>query len=386
MKILFITSWYPDSKIPSKGIFIKEHAKAVILQGYDLMVLHINFQDGSSIFKLSTEFFTDDGLIPVHRIKLESRYWKWFYHWIGFINYLTYKYIKSNILKDFRPDIIHAQIIFPSGIAGSYVSKKLKIPLIITEHWSGFERFCKHPLFRRKALEALERCSCILPVSDFLAGRIMPFVKDKAKIQVIPNIIDSDIFKLSTKKNYTPPYTSLNLMMIAGWQSSKVNYKRPDIIFEALQKFSQRFKIGVILRVVGDGNLLDKYKIESLNYPFKCIFTGFLSKEEINGYFQETDFYLHASDSETFSVVTAEALMTGTPVIVSDLPALRELVNSTNGILVKNDVSNWAEAINNATLQKWDAQAISASVAKKYSYENVGRKITSIYDRIIKND
>lgn len=385
MKVLFITSWYPDAKNPSSGIFIKEHAKAVISLGYDLMVLHIDFHDGSSLFRLNTEFITDDGLIPVHRIKLESRYWKWFYHWLAFTNYLTYRFIKRNVLKDFHPDLIHAHVIFPSGIVGNHISSKLKLPLFITEHWSGFERFCRHPLFRRKALQALQRCSSIMPVSVFLASRISPFVKDKSKIKVIPNIIDSNIFKLSKVRSYSAPYNSLNLIMIASWHSRKVNYKRPDLVFEALKIFSLQFNGDVILRVVGDGNLLDKYKIESADYPFKCIFTGFLSKVAINELLGETDFFLHASDFETFSVVTAEALMTGTPVIVSDLPALRELVNTENGILVKNDVSNWVDAINNATLQKWDAQAISASVAKKYSYENVGRKITSTYDNTIIN-
>jgi L-malate glycosyltransferase len=383
MKILFITSWYPDIQNPGSGIFIKEHAKAVIYQGYDLMVLHINFHDGSSLFKLSTEFITDDGLIPVHRIKLESRYWKWFYHWIGFTNYLTYRYIKRNILKDFKPDMIHAQVIFPSGIVGNHISRKLKVPLCITEHWSGFERFCRHLLFQRKARQALQECSCIMPVSDFLAGRIRPFVKDKGKILVIPNIIDNNIFKFSAIKEYRLPYSSLNFTIIASWHRRKVNYKRPDLVFEALKIFSLQFKGDITLRVVGDGNLLDKYKTESAEYPFKCVFTGFLSKDEINGLLGNTDFFLHASDFETFSVVTAEALMTGTPVIVSDLPALREFVNAENGILVKNDVSHWVDAIDAATRQKWDAGRISESVSGKFSYEGVGLKITSVYRQII---
>ncbi len=385
MKILFITSWYPDSNNTSSGIFIKEHAKAVIFQGHDLLVLHINFHNSSSIFKLSTEFFTDDGFIPVHRIKLESKYWKWFYHWIGFTNYLTYRCIKRNILKDFQPDLIHAHVIFPSGIVGNHISRKLKVPLFITEHWSGFEKFCRHLLFRRKARKALQECSCIMPVSDFLAGRIRPFVKDKGKIRVIPNIIDSNIFKLSSVKRYGPPYSSLNLTMIASWHRRKVNYKRPDLIFEALKIFSLQFEGDVTLWVVGDGDLLDKYKIEPAEYPFKCIFTGFLSKDEINKLLEKTDFFLHASDFETFSVVTAEALMTGTPVIVSDLPALRELVNSGNGILVKNDISQWVDAIDAATRQKWDAGKISESVSGKFSYESIGKKLTGVYNQAIRS-
>jgi glycosyltransferase involved in cell wall biosynthesis len=383
MKVLFITSWYPDKKYPGSGIFIKEHAKAVIDQGYDLIVLHINFHYSSSVFKFSTEFFLDDGYIPVHRINLESRYWKWFYHWMCFTSNLTFRYIKNNILKGFKPDIIHAHVIFPSGIVGSYVSNRLKIPLFISEHWSGFEKFCRHPMFRAKALLALQRSTGIMPVSGFLAGRIMPFLKDQSKIRVIPNIIDSSRYKLPPEKTLITPYHSLNFIMIASWHRRKVNYKRPDLIFEALKIFSMQFKGEVTLRVVGDGNLLDKYKIESSNYPFKCIFTGFLSKDEINGLLGETDFFLHASDFETFSVVTAEALMTGTPVIVSDLPALRELVNPGNGILVKNEVMYWVEAITYATMQNWDTGKISASVSEKFSYESVGKKITSAYDQVI---
>ena len=40
LKVLFITAWYPDSKQPLNGIFVREHAKAVELYN-DVIVLHI---------------------------------------------------------------------------------------------------------------------------------------------------------------------------------------------------------------------------------------------------------------------------------------------------------------------------------------------------------
>jgi len=42
MKILFLPSWYPSKYNPVKGIFIKEHAKAVSLFN-DVVVLYLEY-------------------------------------------------------------------------------------------------------------------------------------------------------------------------------------------------------------------------------------------------------------------------------------------------------------------------------------------------------
>lgn len=379
-KVLFITFWYPTPKNQVNGIFIKEHATALINEGHHLVILHFDITYNKSFLRFKRYFLNEDGSAPIYRIEIQSRFWKWFYHCIPLLNILALDECRKMAKNNFHPQIIHANVIFPSGLVGYFLSKRLKIPAVLSEHWSGFESFCRHPLFGRITRKAVSHYECIMPVSKYLGGVIRQYTDENKHISIVPNVIDSAIFNV---KSSIHDSSRISFLMVANWQSRKKTAKRPDLIIDALKLFAAHTTKKVKLRITGEGDLLNKIKDESHTYNFDCEFLGYRNKMEINEILQDTDFFLHASDFETFSVVTAEALMTGTPVIVSALPALRELVNSDNGILVKNDVSQWAEAINDATRQKWDAGKISVSVLNKFSYESIGKKLTSVYNQII---
>jgi glycosyltransferase involved in cell wall biosynthesis len=381
-KVLFITFWYPTSENKVNGIFIQEHAKAISKEGHEIIVLHFDFAYSGKLFSLKKYFIEDEGIAKVYRIELRSKYWKWFYHFLSFIKYLTGKAYKKLVSGGFHPQIIHANVIFPSGIAGAYLARKYKIPAVLSEHWSGFESFCQHPVFGRATRKAIISFQAVMPVSKYLGGIIRKYTRDSQVMVTVPNVVDNEVYTLKKNKDER---AHLSFLVVANWQDRKVPAKRPDIIVESLQLFVKQSDRKVTLHIVGDGNGLDKIKAEHVNYDFECIFHGFVEKNEINALLQETDFFLHASNFETFSIVTVEAFLTGTPVIVSDLPALRELVNQENGILVQNEVGVWSEAIMNAVDRDWNSGKIAASVAGKYNYSTVGQTITSVYKQLLTN-
>jgi len=375
MKILFVTCWYPEPNHPGSGIFIKEHARAIALQGHDIRILHFNFVPGKKFYRCTKTSLLDDKQVMVYKISIESRFWKIFYHWLTFQKIIIKKYFNDKIFKEFQPDLIHANVLFPAGIISSFLSKRLKLPFVLSEHWSGVEKMCRHPLFGFQAREALKNADRIMPVSGFLAGNILKLVKDPKRITVVPNIVDSQIFKPKSPGSTNEPGRSLNFLIVANWDKRRIDYKRPVIVFEALKLFSQEYRGKIVLRVVGEGALIEPFRLASGDYPFEIRFEGFVSKDKLSEFLKEADFFLHASDYETFSVVTAEALA----VVVSDLPALRELVNDENGVLVKNDAKLWADAISKALSINWDRDSISRNIAQKFSYPSIGAQFTGIY-------
>jgi len=381
-KVLFITNWYPTPKNQVNGIFIKEHAKALMNEGHNLVILHFDISYNKSFLRFKRHFLDEDGSAPIYRIEIQSRFWKWFYHCIPLLNILALDECRKMAKNNFHPQIIHANVIFPSGLVGYFLSKRLKIPAVLSEHWSGFESFCRHPLFGRITRKAVSHYECIMPVSKYLGGVIRQYTDENKHISIVPNVIDSAIFNV---KSSIHDSSQISFLMTANWQSRKKITKRPDLIIDALKLFASRTIKKVKLSIIGEGDVLNKIKHESHAYNFDCEFLGYRNKMEINEILQGTDFFLHASNFETFSIVTVEALLTGTPVIVSDLPALRELVNSDNGILVKNDATEWAEAISLADKRNWDHEKIAAAVLKKYSYEAIGQKITAVYDQVVIN-
>ena len=98
---------------------------------------------------------------------------------------------------------------------------------------------------------------------------------------------------------------------------------------------------------------------------------------------QSSDFLLHPTLYETFSVVIAESLMCGLPVIASEVAAIPELINEENGVLTKNDVPSWESAILQAMTRTFDRAMIASTVANKFSQNSVGHQISSIYTSVL---
>ena len=131
--------------------------------------------------------------------------------------------------------------------------------------------------------------------------------------------------------------------------------------------------------MLGGGDRLDELKALASKQSYPIEFAGSSPKPDIALQMQKADFFVHASTIETFGVVVAEALMTGTPVICSRVAALPELVNQSNGVLCENFVESWVDGIEKAVITTFDNQKIAQTVRDKFSYRAVGRKIEDIY-------
>ncbi len=376
MNILFFTFWYPNPAIPYKSVYVKEHAKAIKSTGVDITVLVFDIKKSNRLFSKRFEKFVDENGIPTHIIHIESSLYKFIYAFPPLAYFITSTYLRKNILSGGKPDFIHSNIVAPCGIVGYWLSKKYSIPHIITEHWSKMDNFMHENIFSYAAKKAYLKTQCITVVSGFLEKNVRRFVPTSKKIVIIPNVVNTDIFRYSPKTKSGV----LNFTAVATWEPPKL----PFLIADALNIVSLKTKQSIELNIVGEGSQLEKLKnlSPSLNYKIKLI--GRLSKEEIAKLLIKTDYFVHASEIETFSVVVAEALCTGTPVIASNVGALPELVQpGVNGILCNNNPQEWADGIIKGMSIEFDHKAISSAISNKVSLKPVGLKFLSVYNDLV---
>jgi glycosyltransferase involved in cell wall biosynthesis len=370
MKVLFISSWYPNSTDPLKGIYVKKHAQAIKAAGAEIEVLAVTVSPGP-FFKVKIDTFMDENGIKTHKIEFNS----WFYKFIhldifiqyGFLKQLYYKRIKKN----FAPDIIHSNVLYPAAIMGYKLAKKEKLPHIITEHWSKVDKFFNKSLYAGSGKKAYNSAKYVTAVSDFLRKSLGKHFEDPAKIKVVPNVVDTEIFSFKPKATNS----KLTFCCVAHWGG----VKRPDLIFNALEKFSKQSSKPVVLNVIGEGPLLEELKKSKWN--FEIHYLGNRQRKELAEQLQSADYFLHASDMETFSIVIAEALATGTPVLASNAGAIPELIKKENGLLCYNDVENWTKGISDITNAKFDHQKISDN-AQNFNLKKVGDRFLELYRQI----
>jgi glycosyltransferase involved in cell wall biosynthesis len=373
-QVLIISFWNPTEQYPQQGIFIQEQAAAVCRLRENVIFLQVNVLPATNLILKKTieeSAFYKNKRISVN---LYSRLWKFWYVNPWALSYIIYQIIKKRG-DEIKPAIIHSNVIFPCGVVGYLLAKKLGAKLLISEHWSKTGKLLKHPLYKRIAMKAYLSSFAVICVSEFLSQRISKST-GHGNLVTIPNIIDTEVY------SYMPKTLSVDgiirMLCVAFWRLPK----RLDLIFEAVCALAAESSMNIELTVVGNGTQVDMLKNRKTPLNLQIRWTGYLDRSAIAGLLHKTSIFLHASDVETFSIVTAEALSTGTPVLASNTGALPELINDQNGILVENTLESWLDGIREIISKQYDYQAIAFKNQNKYSSSLVGNRIIGLYNRM----
>lgn len=377
LKVLFITSWYPTPESPVNGTFVREHAKAVSLYN-EVVVLHL---DEYSQKVKGLYGFQEKEIEGIRTIRLNYRRFP-----VPFIKQCAYfNYICTAILafrkivkSGFKPDIIHANV-YTSGVPAVIIGKIFKVPVLITEHFSAFPRQILSKGEIKKAKFAFERAQYVLPVSKSLQEAI-EFYGIKAKFEVMPNVVDTNIFhpdnQLKKENNIK------KILLVALLEPNKgIPY-----LFQALHLLNLK-RNDFFLDIIGDGPNRAEYEklATELNIANKICFYGIKTKQEIAGFMRQSDFFVLPSLHETFGVVLIEALASGVPVIATNIGGPNEIINKNVGILVlPKDAVTLTQEINFMldNYEKYSSAIITEYARSNFSFETVGRKFTKIYERL----
>ncbi|MDR0370540.1 MAG: glycosyltransferase [Prevotellaceae bacterium] len=380
MNVLFIASWYPTNVNPNFGIFIKEHAKAINTTGNSIVVLALVIHRDKSFFRKKTTDIIDENGVRTIRMEVFTRFRDIVYHFMPLQYRILRKQYKKTLSTSFEPDVIHSNVVFPAGIIGDRLARELRKKHIISEHWSGIERFAKIPLLAKQGYRAYKNADKILPVSDFLKSNIrkaFPGLSEKS-FHIVPNVIESRFFHYKEDGNHPD---EIRLCAVAGWNRTKNQAKQPELLIDAIACFQEKNRTGksICLTLVGDGDKAEDLKKRCREKHVNVRFTGFLPKQALGKELQRSDFLVHATKIETFGVVVAEALLCGTPVICSNVGALPEFINESNGILCENTTESWVEAFMKAFATSYDHKKIAEEFVNRYALETIGKLIDEVY-------
>lgn len=316
---------------------------------------------------------TDDQNLSTHQITITSRFNKLFYLLLPLHYLILKKYIKQHILTQSNVHIIHSNITFPCGIMGYWLSKAFKCRHVITEHWSKLDKFFKVSLYRSYGRKALDKADAITCVSETLLQTLKRYTSNK-NISIVPNVIDSTLFFHDSS---IPKNDVFTCIAIAHWAEPKNPFYFLDTLEELMAEGSIR-PIHMIL--VGTGPLIEQIKAK--NYHFDIEYKGNLPADLINAELNKSHLFLHGSDFETFSVVIAEALLSGTPVVASPVGIAPEVINPTNGFVTDNTKIDWKQKILAAYGMSFDYRNISLQLKDKYSPSTVARLFATVYRQI----
>jgi glycosyltransferase involved in cell wall biosynthesis len=371
MKVLFLSTWYPNKKNPYKGIFVKQHAKAIAAFNPEIKVLVLHLVDDSKIFKMSAELTIDENSIETHHIYVFSRFHKKLNALVPFLNFICQRYFKKYIQKDWQPELVHGNIIHPAGIISYKIAKSIHAKLVLSEHWSKVDVFMEKNVFAKSAKKTFDYASKISTVSDFLKLKISKYT-DASKVEVIPNVVD-EYFKYNRKQSNAD---EIRFTAVATWEKPKM----PELFIAALNSIQMEVPQKIILNMVGKGSLLESILEQEQSIAINPI--GIRKAKEIADVLNQSDYFLHASSIETFSIVIAEALSCGIPVCASNVGAIPDLIKNNNGILVENNELSWYKGIKLLMEKEYDRKEISYESVGKFQLNAISNRFKSLYQEV----
>ena len=286
--------------------------------------------------------------------------------------------------KKIELDIIHANIIFPIAIIAIVLSKRLNIPLLITEHWTGYTEEDKDNLSAFKLLFVkwiVKRSSFIITVSGNLMHS-MQKLGIKGRYRVIPNVVNENLFTLRRKKSNN---------IIRFIHVSTLNDKQKNIsgILRSAKLLYER-RSDFYIQILGNGDFSSYIRLRD-SWGLKDVISieGEKTIEEVAESMKQSDVFLLFSNYENSPCVISEALCIGLPVISTDVGGVKEMINDTNGMLVESKNENMLcdkmeYVIEN--YDKYDNRKIRKEAVLRFGYYNVSKQINNLYEQIIKID
>ncbi len=301
---------------------------------------------------------------------------------------VTYEREVSNVLKAFRPDIVHVHTQLTVGLTTLRAAGQLNIPVVATNHVMP-ENMVKNI----KALTPVKRPATYL-INEYgvllykgAQRLIVPtaiviplFNLERLEVPVlaISNGIDLSQFSPRKPKKYVyDAYDIPRRKRIITWLGRLDGEKHLETLVEAFAKL-RAIHDDIHLLIIGSGNvesdLIDQ--VEELGIAEDVTFTGLVPEEDKLELHRVTTIFAVPSPNELQCLSMLEAMACGKPVVAVDAGALPELVHhDENGYLVAvDDVNGFTRALS-MILAKKDRLEAFGKRAREIAEQHDTRKI-----------
>jgi glycogen(starch) synthase len=233
----------------------------------------------------------------------------------------------------------------------------------------------------------------VICCSEYMAREVKEFFQVPSdKVDVVPNGVDVRHFEMWDGVDLTHFRNRYALPgeKIIFYVGRVVYEKGVHILVEAVPRVLEAYPHAKFI-IVGTGDMLAQLQRRAweLGVAHKVLFTGFIPDEERDRLFKMADCAVFPSLYEPFGIVALEAMAAGTPVVVSEVGGLKEVVqHAETGITVyPNDVRSLTWGILHTLEQPhWTRARVANArqkVIKEYNWTHIAARTSAIYQRIV---
>jgi glycosyltransferase involved in cell wall biosynthesis len=291
---------------------------------------------------------------------------------------------KSILQEQGHYDIVHAHShLFFSTNMGALARRFGRTPLVITNHGMNSANMPKlvqdiyMSSIAKWTFNSAERIICY---SKEDAAAVTSLGVDESRVTIIRNGINVNLFTPRER----PPHETIQLI----WSGRYVPGKGVDILVNAFA-IAQKQIPHLRLLLVGDGP--QKIKIEDLiarlGIGDKVHMIEYIPNTEMPEIYRNSDICIMTSHYEGIPRTMLESMSCGLPVICTDLPQLRPIVDRCGYLVDDYSTNEFADAIVSLATNEQERRTMGAKgrevVANNYSWDSAMEKTIELYKIII---
>jgi glycosyltransferase involved in cell wall biosynthesis len=167
--------------------------------------------------------------------------------------------------------------------------------------------------------------------------------------------------------------------------SSTIPRKRIDVLLEMFSKFHRIHPEARLIRVGGVLTREQHRLAERLDVGDALVELPFQERRQLAALYRRASVVVLPSDREGFGLPIVEGMACGTPVIASDIPALREVGGSAALYAPSGDVARWVEVLEQLKTEQTDSlarerrRAACLNTAAKFDWRRYAAQMATLY-------
>ena len=369
LRVLSLSTEFPNPAEPGKGLFVRSRLEAIASRSCLFVVAPIALLDyanpqGHLFASLRIPRERDDGhMRVVHPRWLYPPYGGWANAFFLFARLLP----TLARLRARRPfDVIDAHFAHPEGIAAVLLGRILGRSVLVTIRGSEL-RYCGQRSKRFWMSWALRRADRVLAVSDGLRELAIALGVDPRHVKTVPNGINADVFcrrdRLRCRSSHGIAVAE-RIILSAGDLAELKGHHRTIAAVKRLNDRGVRARLLIAGGAGRSGRYAETLRrlVAANGLCDHVAFLGEVTQEVLAELMCAADVFCLASSTEGWPNVVNEALACGTPVVATDVGAVRQMVVSEcyGSVVPVHDGEALAEALRAALIHSWDREAISA--------------------------
>ena len=263
------------------------------------------------------------------------------------------------------------------------------LPLVVTVHDAAPlvmpDAFTKRGVrFHRQGFAAAaKRANLVIAVSEFCADEVTAHTAiPRERIRVVPNGVDRERATPEAIEKARLVY-AIDDKPYVFWAGTFQPRKNVRVLLDAFSRLDPAFYPHRLVLAGPAGWKPDDADAEvARELGDRVRLLGPVHRHQLFPLFAGADLYAFPSRHEGFGIPVLEAMAQGTPVVCSDIPALREVAGEAAIFVDPDDVDAWVDALG-VTLADAEARAAMVDAGSvrvaNYSWERCARETAAVY-------